>query len=112
LPTEAAERRSEATVQALIRHGAAKLAIADCVGPHWQAMSLGAQEAAEMAEERQEVWAINRVSALKHKMAGKEVQRDEVRSMRGCKMHWTVKELAGRGDGSQTQSLVVFRGRH
>jgi hypothetical protein len=42
-------------VHAARRQGTAVAAMMACVGPHWQAASVAAQPAAEMAEARQEV---------------------------------------------------------
>ena len=47
--------RSLPTVQALRRQPATVAAMADLVGPHWQATSVAAHPTAEMAEARQEV---------------------------------------------------------
>lgn len=55
VPTLAATSRSLPEVQAAIRQGAALEAMAFMDEPHWQAMSVGAQPAAEMAEVRQDV---------------------------------------------------------
>lgn len=54
-PADWAPTRSVAAVQAEIRQGAARPAMALLVGPHWQPTSVGAQPAAVMAEDRQEV---------------------------------------------------------
>lgn len=45
---------SAAEWQLLMRQGATREAMADSVGPHWQATSSAAQPAAEMAETKQE----------------------------------------------------------
>ena len=54
-PPDWALMRSEAAVQALIRQGATRPAMAALDGPHWQPTSVGAQPAAVTAEERQDV---------------------------------------------------------
>jgi hypothetical protein len=59
-PTLAATPRSLAA-QAAMRHGAARRPMSACFGPHWQAWSVGAQPAAEMAETRQDVWQLGQL---------------------------------------------------
>jgi len=76
-PTEMATFKSLPTVQPLMRQGPTAAAIAFWPEPHWQATSLGAQPAAEMADTRHGVaqagsperfWAEIRLAAARTRM--------------------------------------------